>query len=73
MGLAVVTNELEPANHLADGEEAEKLSQQDAASDDLRPRDVAHLLGVERLGEGLDESGGVLQLLPKVLEVGLEG
>ena len=34
--LAVVANQLEPADHLANGEEAQALGEHDAASGDLR-------------------------------------
>ncbi len=71
--LAVVTNQLEPADHLADGEEAQALGQEHAASHHLCPRQVAGLLGVDGLQEVGEEDAGGLQLLPQVLEVGLEG
>lgn len=60
----MVANELEPADHLADGEEAQALGQDHAASRHLCPRDVAGLLGVGRLKQAGEEGAGVLQLLP---------
>lgn len=39
--LAVVADNLEAADHLADGEEAEALSEDDAAGDELGGADVA--------------------------------
>lgn len=71
--LAVVPNQLEPANHLADGEEAEQLGHEHTASRELHPRHVPDLLGVGGLQEVREEGAGRLQLLPEVLEVGLEG
>lgn len=80
--LAVVADQLEPADHLPHGEEAEALRGDDAASNQLSPRDVAGLLqyrGGLRCGLGccplgtLEQGGGVTQLLPSVLEVCLEG
>lgn len=76
--LAVVADELEAADHLADGEEADALSQQDAAADELGGRDVAGALdegaglGGGALG-GLQQGAGVLDALDGSLEVGLEG
>lgn len=70
MGLAVVADELETADHLADGEEAEALSEENTSSGDLCPGDVADVLeGSASLGE---ERAG-LDGLDEVLKVGLEG
>ena len=70
VGLAVVTDELEAADHLANGEEAEALSEENTSSGDLCPGDVADVLeGSASLGE---ERAG-LDGLHEVLEVGLEG
>lgn len=69
-GLAVVPDKLEAADHLADGKEADALSEDNTTSDDLGSADVAGALenGLRRLEEasGLDGS-------PDVLVVGLEG
>lgn len=62
--LPVVANQLEPADHLADGEEAEALGQEHAAGHHLCPRNVPDLLRVEGLHEAREEGAGVLQLLP---------
>jgi len=71
--LAVVPNQLEPADHLADSEEAEQLGHEHTASRELCPRQGPDLLGVGGLQEVREEGAGGLQLLPQVLEVGLEG
>jgi hypothetical protein len=67
--LASVTNELESANDLADGEEAQNLGKDDAASGDLSRADIPYLLD-DVLG-GLDEAPG-LDGLEEVLVGGLE-
>lgn len=70
VGLAVIADELEAADHLANGEEAQALSEEDTSSGDLCPGDVADVLeGSASLGE---ERAG-LDGLHEVLEVGLEG
>jgi hypothetical protein len=71
--LAAVPDELEAANHFADGEEAEALGEQDAAGGRLGSCDVAQLLGVGGLDDAVEEPGRVLELLDQVLVVGLEG
>lgn len=68
-GLAVVADELEAADHLADGEEADALGEDDAAGGELGGAEVAGL-GEEVLGRG--EDGAVLDGLPEVLVVGLD-
>lgn len=51
--LSVVSNQLEAADHLAHGEEAEDLGEQDCAAGELRPRDVPDLVhGRGRGGRG---------------------
>lgn len=85
-GLAVVADHLHAADHLADGEEAEDLGDDDASGRQLGAVDVAGLLqqgggllggllgGLGRGGLGLaEERARVLQPLPQGLEVGLEG
>ena len=68
--LAAVTDELESADNLANGEEAENLSSDDTTSGELGRADIPHLLdGV--LG-GLNE-GAVLDGLDKALVGVLEG
>lgn len=73
--LAVVPDDLEPTNHLADGEEAETLGQHDGAGRHLRLAEPTDLLehGSGALGGGLEEGGGLLDGFPGALEVGLEG
>lgn len=79
-GLAVVADQLEAADDLAHGEEAEHLGEQDAAADDLRPRDVPDLahgrvlggLGA-RGGGGLQQALGVLDGVDGAVEVCLDG
>lgn len=80
--LAVVTNQLEAADHLADSEEAQQLGEQDAAADELRVRDVpdsAHDgCGLGRgagrgAGRGLQQGAGVLEGAQCAVEVALEG
>ena len=77
-GLTVVADQLEPANNLADGEEAETFSKDDATRGQLGPRYVAHLLDgggglrgrlARRPPDALEEGAGVLELLPQVLEI----
>lgn len=72
MCLAAVPNQLEPADHLADGEEAQALGQEHTASRQLCPRQVPDLLGVGVLQDVVDEDAGCLHLLPEALEVSLE-
>lgn len=69
-GLAAVANELESANHLAHGEEAEALSGDDTTNGELSGADIPGLLD-EGLG-GL-EDGPVPNRVEQVLVVGLEG
>lgn len=68
-GLAGVADELEAANHLADGEEAQALSGDDATSDELGGADVADGLE-EGLGR-LEEAAGA-DRVEEVLVGGLE-
>lgn len=70
VGVAVVADELEAADHLADGEEAEALSEEDTSSGDLCPGDVTDVL---EGSTGLGEERAGLDGLHEVLEVGLEG
>lgn len=67
-GLATVADELEAANHLADGEETEELGEDDTTSDEL---------GSTNAADGLEESAGRdgagADGLEDVLVVGLEG
>jgi hypothetical protein len=69
--LAVIANQLEPANHLADGEESEALSEDDAAGNELGLADVSKLLeqGGRLLNCRLEERGGALQRFPGCLVV----
>lgn len=76
--LAVVADELESANHLADGEETEAFGRHDTTGDDLCPRDVpeAGEGGPGRGGrllDALEEGAGVLDLLEQVVPVALDG
>lgn len=79
--LAVVSNQLEAADDLAHGEEAEDLGEQDAAAHDLGRRDVPEALeSLCRGGDGRGCGGGRLQQAAGVLdggkgavEVALEG
>ena len=80
--LAVVADDLESANHLSNGEEAEALSEDDSAGEELGTGQIPRLLqnrswlrGRLRrsLLGGLEEGAGVPHLLPYVLEVYLEG
>ena len=68
--LAAVANQLESANHLANGEEAEALGEDDTTSSDLDTVEIPGL--VEEVLGGLKE-GPVLDGLQCVLVVGLEG
>lgn len=68
---AVVADQLEAANDLTNGEEAEQLGGQDTASGQLGGGHAAS--GLDDGGRGLDELGGVLELLEGALESGLEG
>lgn len=70
--VAAVADQLEPANDLAHGEEANALGGNDAASRQLGRAERACAL--QDGGRRLDklERAGVLDLLPGVLEVGLE-
>lgn len=77
-GLSVVSNQLEAADHLAHGEEAEDLGEQDCAARELRPRDVPDLVhGRGRGGRGarggLQQALGVLDGVEGAVEVRLEG
>lgn len=84
--LAVVADELEAADHLANGEEAEALGGDDTDGDKRRRVDAAEALGSSSgllgrglssglggLGGGAEEGAGVLGGLESVLGVGLEG
>lgn len=68
--LAVVANELEAAEHLTNGEEAEALSKDDTASSKLRSTDAAKLLE-ELLGRG--DQGAGAETVPEGLVERLEG
>jgi len=76
--LAVVTNDLEAADHLTNGEETKTLGSHNTASNQLGRVDVAELLqhgrGLLRsLRGGLRESAGVSNGVQHVLVVALEG
>lgn len=79
--LAVVSNQLEAADDLAYGEEAEYLGKQNAAAHDLGGRDVPEALegvgwGGGRGGRGgsrLQQGAGVLDGAEGAVEVALEG
>lgn len=68
--LAVVADELEAADHLANGEEAETLGRNNAAGSQLRRADTQSALD-EGLG-GADAAGldGLVEVLVEVLEGG---
>ncbi len=74
----MVPDQLESANHLANGEEAQALGEEDTASRQLCLVEIPYPLQC-RLGRGaglgrcLEESAGVSRLLEEALEVGLEG
>lgn len=78
LSLAVVTNQLEAADNLSHGEEAKQLGEQDAAANDLRPRDVSDLVdgrtwgGCGGGGGGLQQGTGVLDGTQGAVEVVLE-
>jgi hypothetical protein len=68
-GLAVVSNELESANHLADGEEADALGEDDAASGELGGAKVAGTLDeVHARSDDASVLDGLPQLLVEALE-----
>lgn len=69
-GLAPVADELEAADDLADGEEADELGSDNAACGELGGGDVPDVVddGLGRLEEGAGAEGG-----PGVLVEGLEG
>lgn len=69
-GLAAVADELEAADDLADGEEADKLREDDAAGGELGGADAAD--AVEDGLRGLEEAAGA-EGVPRVLVEGLEG
>ena len=69
-GLSAVANQLESANHLTNGEEAEALSKYDTASSQLTRGQAADLLD-EVLRR--PEDGAALDGLPQGLVVALEG
>lgn len=74
--LAVVSNQLEAAKHLADGEETKELGEQDTAASYLGDRNIADSLGNCRRGSGaggLQERAGVLDGAQGAVEVALEG
>lgn len=86
VAVAVVPDNLEAAEHLADGEEAEALGGDDAAGDERGLVQVAEALGDGRgllgggggggrggLRGGGEEGAGVLGGVEGVLEIGLEG
>lgn len=68
--LSSVANELESANHLANGEKSKALSEDDAASNELAGSQAADLL--EKVLRRL-EDGAALDGLPQGLVEGLEG
>lgn len=68
--LPSVANELESANHLANGEKSKALSEDDAASNELAGCQAADLL--EEVLRRL-EDGAALDGLPQGLVEGLEG
>lgn len=67
-----VTNELESAEHLANGEEADALSEDDAAGDELGAVHATYRVKKPRLGDALEELTRRLEGFPCVPEVGLE-
>lgn len=66
----MVADQLEPANHLANGEETKALGEDDTAGGELGGTDVADAL--EDGSGGLEEAAG-LDGPPDVLVVALEG
>jgi len=76
--LAVVADQLEPANHLADGEETKAFGCHHTTGDDLCRRDVPEV-GKGGPGRGgrlldaLEEGARVLDLLQQVVPVALDG
>ena len=75
-GLTVVAHDLEPPDHLADGEEAEALSGDDTSRGELGVADAgdeATLRGLDGLGGGLEEGARAADGLPSGLVEGLEG
>ena len=68
-GLAAVTDELEAADDLADGEEAEELGENDTAGDNLGCGDIADV--VDDGLRGLEEAAGS-DRVPHVQVEGLE-
>lgn len=79
LDFAVVADQLEAANDLADGEEAKHLGEQDARANDLGGRDIAGLAegrgrGIGGAGGGgLQERAGVLDGAEAAVQVALEG
>lgn len=73
--LAVVADELEAADNLANGEETCQLGEKDTAADNLRCRNVSDLVGIRgRAGSrGLQQGTGVLDGAEGAVEVVLEG
>lgn len=69
--LAVVTNNLEPSNHLADGKETDSLSSNDTGGSVLLAVPAAHL--AEHLGWAVHEGAWVLEGVQERLCVVLEG
>lgn len=65
--LAVVADELEAADNLADGEEAEALGEDDTTGDELGSAEAADLLD-----DVLGRDGAALESRPEVLVGGLE-
>jgi hypothetical protein len=79
--VAVIADELEAANHLADGEETKALGSNDTTSDELGAVHVSDTLNYRgrllsglggSLRGGLRKSAGVERLLVEVLPVALE-
>ena len=68
--LTVVADELETANHLADGKESQTLGGNDTAGGELSSAEITDLVNevLRRL-----ENGAGLDGTPQVLVVGLEG
>lgn len=72
--LTVVPHELEPPDHLADGEETEALGKDNTRGRELGVADAqaAALGGLHGLGHGLNEGTGPADGLPGGLVDGLE-